>query len=256
VWAAGRFLSRARLTGHPPTCEGRLHSLIPSLNALRLFCRRAFGRVYGPYALRRIARGGVVHLRGRALLTDPEVLHPIHFLSTRVLVDAVTALDLGGRRFLDMGAGSGAIGIFAAAAGAQVTACDINPRAVTLTRQNFERNQLRGEVLESNLFAALPGRAFDLICFNLPFYEGEPKTPFETALFGGRDLGTVRAFAAGCPAALTRDGSVLVLFSEDARRESILRHFCEAGLILVEERVASQWFERFHLARFRAKPPR
>src|SRR5450432_858378 len=142
--------------------------LEPARRACRRLCRRAFGSLYGPYALRRIARGGMVHLRGRVLLTDPEVLHPVHFLSTRVLLDAVTALDLGGRRFLDMGADSGAIGIFAAAAGAQVTACDINPRAVTLTRQNFERNQLRGEVLESNLFAALPGRAFDLICFNLP----------------------------------------------------------------------------------------
>ena len=115
--------------------------------------------------------------------------------------------------------------------------------------------EIRGEVLESDLFAALPGRTFDLICFNLPFYEGEPGTPFEAALFGGRELGTVRAFAAGCPAALTRGGSVLVVFSEDANRESILRHFSEAGLILIEERVASRWFERFHLARFRGDAP-
>jgi methylase of polypeptide subunit release factors len=221
----------------------------------RLVCRRLFRRVYGPYALRRIDHGGRARLRGRTFVTDPSVLHPVHFLSTRVLVDAVRDFPVRGKRVLDMGCGSGAIGIFAAAAGAIVTACDINARAVTLARDNFGRNLVSGEVLESDLFASLDGRVFDLICFNLPYYDGEPRTPFEAALFGGKDLATVRAFAQGCRVALAPGGTVMVLFSEDARRQAIVEPFVEADFVLVDERVRHRWFERFFVLSYRRPPP-
>ena len=113
----------------------------------RRLCRRAFRRFYRRYALQRIARRAEVRLLGCRLMTDPEVLHPIHFLSTRVLMNAVMTLDLAEKRFLDMGSGSGAIGIVAASRGAVVTACDINPRAVAVSRENATRNGARLEVL-------------------------------------------------------------------------------------------------------------
>jgi methylase of polypeptide subunit release factors len=221
----------------------------------RRFCRRLFKRVYGPYALRQIEHGGPARLRGRTFQTDPTVLHPVHFLSTRVLVDAVRELPIRGKRVLDMGCGSGAIGIFAAAAGAIVTACDINARAATLARENFGRNLLSAEVLESDLFASLGGRVFDLICFNLPYYDGEPGTPFEAALFGGKDLATVQAFARGCRGALAPGGTVMVLFSEDARRQAIVEPFVRSELVLVDERVRHRWFERFFVLSFRQRSP-
>ena len=129
------------------------------------------------------------------MLTDPDVLHPVYFRSTRVLIEALQRLNVAGKRVLDMGSGSGAIGIFAALQGALVTACDINPRAVSLTRENLSRNQIDAEVFQSDLFSALEGRLFDLICFNIPFYAGEPRTMFEP--WGGPSLRIVRAFAAG-----------------------------------------------------------
>jgi methylase of polypeptide subunit release factors len=221
------------------------------MNLPRRLFRGVFGRVYGPFALHRIAGGAEARILGRQLLTDPEVLHPVYFLSTRVLIDAVLALNLRGKRFLDMGCGSGAVGIFAAARGAMVTACDINPRAVALTRENLRRNHVDADVIESDLFGALDGRAFDVICFNIPFYTGEPRTPFEAALFGGKDLATVRAFATGCPGALSAGGTVVVVFSEDANRDKILSLFTEAGMSLVAERIVRRWFERFHVVSFR-----
>ncbi len=227
-----------------------------SLDLPRRLCRRIFGRLYGPYASRRIARGTEVRLRGRRLLTDPEVLHPIHFLSTRVLIDTVLGLDVAGKRFLDMGSGSGAIGIFAASQGAILTACDINPRAVALTRKNLSRNQIDAVVIESDLFSALPDQAFDLICFNIPFYDGEPRTPFDAALFGGKDLATTRRFAMGCPGALAPGGQVIVVFSEDADRGGILSCFRQAGLAVVDEMTSRRFFERFHVVRFREISPK
>jgi release factor glutamine methyltransferase len=220
------------------------------MDRARRFCRRLFHRVYHRYALRQIAKP-MTRLRGRTLLTDPEVFHPLYFLSTPVFLDYLATLDVAGKRLLDMGTGSGAVGLFAAARGARVTACDINPRAVSLAAENARRNHVEMEVVESNLFAALDGRRFDLICFNLPFYAGQPRTFFDAALFGGPDFETVRAFAAGCRQALAPGGLVVVIFSEDSGRERILSLFEAAGLAPVDERGAMKFFERFHLLRFR-----
>jgi release factor glutamine methyltransferase len=216
----------------------------------RRFCRRLFHRVYHPYALRQIAKP-VTRLRGRTLLTDPEVFHPVYFLSTPVFLDYLSTLAVAGKRLLDMGTGSGAIGLFAAIRGAQVTACDINPRAVSLAGENARRNGVEMEIMQSDLFASLGGRVFDVISFNLPFYRGQARSRFDAALFGGPDFETVRAFALGCREALAPGGTVVVIFSEDSGRDRILSLFGDAGLAPAEERVTRRYFERFHLVRLR-----
>jgi release factor glutamine methyltransferase len=214
----------------------------------RRLCRRLFHRVYHRYALRQIA-APLARLRGLTLLTDPEVFHPVYFLSTPVFLDYLATLDVAGKRLLDMGTGSGVVGLFAAGRGARVTACDVNPRAVALAAENARRNRVEMEVVESNLFAALGGRRFDLICFNLPFYPGQARTRFDAALFGGPDFETVRDFAVGCRAALAPGGAVAVIFSEDSGHDRIVSLFTAAGFTPVEERTARKYFERFHLLR-------
>jgi release factor glutamine methyltransferase len=214
----------------------------------RRLCRRLFHRVYHRYALRQIAKP-VTRLRGRTLLTDPEVFHPVYFFSTPVFLDYLATVDVAGKRVLDMGTGSGAVGLFAAIRGGQVTACDINPRAVSLAGENARRNGVAMEIVESNLFAALPGRRFDVICFNLPFYRGHARTQFDAALFGGPDFETVRAFAAGCGEALAPGGAVVVIFSEDSGRDLILSLFTAAGFAPTDQRISRKYFERFHLVR-------
>ena len=218
----------------------------------RRFCRGLFHRVYHRYALWQIARP-LARLRGRTLLTDPEVFHPVYFLSTPVFLDYLATLDVAGKQLLDMGTGSGAVGLFAALRGARVTACDINPRAVALAAANARRNQVDMKVIESNLFAAIGGRCFDLICFNLPFYPGQPRTHFDAALFGGPDFETVRTFAAGCRTALAPNGAVVMIFSEDSGHERIMSLFGEAGFVATEQQTALKFFERFHLLRLGVK---
>jgi methylase of polypeptide subunit release factors len=209
-------------------------------------------RAYGRYQRHRLSRSHATQLHGRRFLTDPEVLHPVYFRSTPAMIDKIRALDLAGKRFLDMGSGSGALGVFAAARGAHVTACDINPRAVALTRTNFDLNAVAGEVLESDLFQSLGSRLFDVICFNIPFYEGAAHTPFEAALYGGPGLATVAAFARGCCGSLAPGGRVMIIFSEQADRGMIMRLFAAAGLVTVDETVERRMFERFHLVTFQA----
>jgi methylase of polypeptide subunit release factors len=224
---------------------------VPAADRARRLCRRAAHWLYRPFVLSRIARPSEATLLGRRLVTDPEVFHPVYFHSTRILVEDLAAIDLTGRRFLDMGTGSGAIGVLAAARGARVTACDINPRAVALASENLRRNGLAGEVLQSDLFAALGPRTFDVISFNIPFYARPPGSNLESAFFAGDELETVRRFAAGCAAALDAGGVVAIVFSEDSGRGRVLSFFADAGFAPDSERIAHRLFERFHVVRFR-----
>src|SRR3954468_8515480 len=123
----------------------------------RKLCRRLLDRYYRSYVARRISRPSSSRFFGHRLVTDPQVFYPGYFLSTRILGQSLRTLDLRGKRFLDMGTGSGPIAVLAAAAGAAVTAADINPRAVALAGENLRRNGLPGEALESNVFSALEG---------------------------------------------------------------------------------------------------
>lgn len=77
-------------------------------------------------------------------------------------------------RVLDLGCGWGALALAMAALdrAAQVTASDVNQRALDLCRENFAANGLSGTFAHSNGFAALDG-AFDLIVTNPPIRAGK-----------------------------------------------------------------------------------
>ena len=220
------------------------------MNARRL-CRRVFNVFYRRHVLPRIAVPSEAWLLGRRFVTHPEVFHPVFFLSTRMLADHFARIDLAGRRFLDMGTGSGAVGIFAAARGARVTACDVNPRAVAVARENARQNGVEMEVLESHLYSAVAGRTFDLICFNIPFYPKPPESPLEHAFHAGRDFQTVRAFAGDTPPHLAEGGVVTIIFSEDSGYDRIVSFFTAAGLERTGTRSLRKNFEEFFIVSFR-----
>ena len=221
--------------------------------SMRRLCRRLVHVFYRPYVLWRIAEPSRASVEGLTLLTDPQVFHPRCFHSSRILAGYLRTLELRDRRFLDMGTGSGLVGLCAARGGAILTACDVNPRAVEVARENARRNGIAAEIVESNLFAALPDRTFDVICFNVPFYPRAPRSPFEAAFFAGPDFATVRQFAAGCPPLLAPEGSVIVIFSEDSGYDGMVAMFAAAGLEVAFQSVTSRLFERFHLIRFQRR---
>jgi|HubBroStandDraft_6_1064221.scaffolds.fasta_scaffold81890_2 HemK-related putative methylase len=217
----------------------------------RKIARPLLHRLRRPIVLRRIARASEVRLLGHRLRTDPDVFHPTCFSSSRLLAEHLVERPLRGRRVLDMGTGAGPIAITVAAAGAHVTACDINPRAVSLARENAAINGMSHEVVESDLFSALPDRRFDIICFNIPFYARDPVGYFETAFFAGRSLETVRRFASGCSEHLIADGRVVVIFSEDCDSEAIVRFFTGTGFCLESKHLTRSLLEHFQIAWFR-----
>lgn len=85
--------------------------------------------------------------------------------------------DIPGSRFLDLFAGSGAIGIEAASRGAsQAVFLEQNPKAADIIRQNLRSTHLedRSTLYQGDLFMLLPGLAskekvFDIIFMDPPY---------------------------------------------------------------------------------------
>jgi release factor glutamine methyltransferase len=93
-----------------------------------------------------------------------------------------------GERFLEIGCGSGLVSLHAAKAGATVTAADINPHAVECTKKNAVGNNLRIEVIRSDLFEKVDG-CFDVIIFNPPYLPEETRSTswIEKSWSGGEE---------------------------------------------------------------------
>lgn len=90
---------------------------------------------------------------------------------TRLLAEVAADAPKPGRA-LDMGTGTGYIGLYLAQRGWQVDAVDVSPRAVELARANAQRNELTVNIYQSNLFEQTSGY-YDVIAFNPPMRPDE-----------------------------------------------------------------------------------
>ena len=90
---------------------------------------------------------------------------------TRALAEASAASDSPGRA-LDLGAGTGYVGLYLAQRGWDVDAVDVSPRAVELVKRNAARTGQPMHVYQSDMFASVPG-TFDVIAFNPPMRPDE-----------------------------------------------------------------------------------
>jgi release factor glutamine methyltransferase len=143
---------------------------------------------------------------------------------TELLVElALQRLPAGGAaRILDLGTGSGAIALAIAheRPAADVTAVDIDARALAVARKNAGRLGLdRVRFLQSRWFSAVVDEAFDLIVANPPYLaeddphlrEGDLRFEPDHALVSGPDgLDAIREIAAGASDRLRDGGSILI----------------------------------------------
>jgi release factor glutamine methyltransferase len=108
------------------------------------------------------------------LQVPSSVFHPGFFFSTHLLLDQLKKIPLQNRKLLEPGAGSGLISIYAAQKGAAVTATDINPAAIECLEENSRNNNVRINIIQSDLFDDIAPQKFDIIVINPPYYKKDP----------------------------------------------------------------------------------
>ncbi len=142
---------------------------------------------YKPLLVKYLSKTRVYRYRDIRLAISPEVFHPGFFFSTKFLLQYISSLSLKGKKFLELGCGSGLIAIAAAKKGALVTASDINPVAVEFLKKNCRDNKTEIDVIQSDLFGNIPKQAFDIIAINPPYYKQQPVTARDHAWFCGEN---------------------------------------------------------------------
>jgi 16S rRNA (guanine1207-N2)-methyltransferase len=108
---------------------------------------------------------------------------PIHFITqpgvfshgeldagTRALIETMTIQP--GESVLDLGCGSGVVGLVAAQMGGQVVCVDSSAAALEATRATLDLNGVQAPVLGSDCAFAVRDMRFDVVATNPPFHQG------------------------------------------------------------------------------------
>ena len=146
---------------------------------------------------------------GIDIAEDPDVYPPSD--DSILLVESLDVRP--GERVLEVGCGSGVVSIHCAVNGCDITAVDVNPKAVALARRNAEANGVSFPISESDVYENVDGR-FDTIVFNLPYLPVDEEGLLAKAWSGGPDgLGPLPRLLKGAPEHLNPDGRVVVVVS-------------------------------------------
>jgi|SRR5215831_4225996 len=139
------------------------------------------GTTWQPLLIKYLSKTRTYHYKDIHLQIPSSVFHPGFFFSTHLLLKQIKGLPLKNKMFLEPGAGSGLLSIYAAKQGAIVTATDINPLAVECLKQNASQNHVEIDVIASDLFDRVPSQKFDVIIINPPYYKKTPASFAEYA---------------------------------------------------------------------------
>jgi ribosomal protein L11 methyltransferase len=150
--------------------------------------------------------------------------HPTTLMALRSLLPYAAH----GGVMLDIGCGSGILGIAAAQVGARVYACDFDPIAVAATRENFRRNDLRPAVVKraTGMPAGFPRAR--LIAANITADVLAPLAPY-----------FARKLAPG--------GALITSGVTKRGRKDVLDAFARAGLRLLKTRASGEWLAFVHM---------
>lgn len=134
-----------------------------------------------------------------------------------------------GEKVLDMGCGSGIIGVKAALQGAEVIAIDINKQAVKNTLYNAMLNKVKIKAVVSDLFSGLRKTKFDKIFFNPPYTAEEPSDIYSRSWAAGKNMETVLRFLEELPRFLKEKGKCYIIISSSGKPEKILKKIKKLG---------------------------
>lgn len=204
---------------------------------------------------------GMWEFCGLPMEVSPAVLIPRS--DTEVLVEEALRLlhaeHKADARILDLGCGSGCIGIALGhfLPGSRLTAVDLSPEAVEITKRNIRRNGLvrRSAVLEGNILESPPMRMgeYDLLVSNPPYIRSDEIETLDVsvkdyeprlALDGGEDgLKFYRSILSRWLSVLSDSGSVIMEIGE-GQSEDVQELMRSAGLHEVRSALDNYGTER------------
>ncbi len=183
------------------------------------------------------------HVDDLILTVPASVLNPVLFRTGPFLGRVVAESVRPGTTVLDLGCGSGVVGLLAARRGARVVAADINPDAVIAARDNAADNHLPVEARLGDLFDPIElDERFDAIAFNPPFFERTTPsaTGLDRALFDEVGLPVFDRFLASARDHLAPGGRLFVAGSS----HGALGRMRDAYEAHHWRHVATRWRER------------
>ena len=155
--------------------------------------------------------------KGLKIKIDKGVFHPGFFFSTKHLIRFLETLPLRDKTILELGCGTGLIGLVSAKKGAIVTLSDISKLAVECAQKNAKENKVSLTCVHSDLFDQLESQHFDYILVNPPYYPDKPKNSQELAWYCGTEFEYFKKFFSQLKqnnASLTRTYMVLSEFCQ------------------------------------------
>ena len=218
---------------------------------MRWIFRRFWLPLYRTWALRHIRRERLFRYDRLELRVPPGVFHPGIFFSTPIFLDFLKKIDFNKKNILDVGTGSGALALFAAQNGGQTTALDINPLAVKTARENAAALGLQLQIVQSDLFDALPAQPFDIILINPPYYPQTPKNDSERAFFAGPELEYFEKLFRQLPKYLHSKSQTWMILSQDCNLKKIQEIAGRNQLAFSLLFKKTKWGERFEIWEFR-----
>ncbi len=221
---------------------------------LRNLIRKIYFYIYyGLYHRHKLKRTVTEKIKGFTFTVYPSVFNPNDYFSSKIFAKFILSLDdLSGKYILDMGCGSGVVSVFAASKGAGCFAVDVNAVSVKTADENAAENGFSDKIkaVQSNLFENIPPEEkFDIIFFNPPYYEKEPKTDFEKAFYTGSGFRVIKDFLEQSKNHFTPGGYIYFITSSDLKLDTFLLMVKSAGFEYNIIKKVNTLFETFYITK-------
>ncbi|MCR8432640.1 MAG: methyltransferase [Crenarchaeota archaeon] len=188
-----------------------------------------------------------IEFMGIKLVVNEYVYEPSD--DTELLAKAVIRNIKPFSKALEIGTGSGAIAILLAKLGCDVTATDINPKAIEVAKENATQNNVKIRFIVGDLFAGL-NEKFDTIVFNPPYL---PEDDFDflldhydkmSVVGGKKGNETIIRFLKDLPRYLRPNGEAYIVLSSLSKPEEVFEIIRKQGLNYEILESKSFFFER------------